>query len=146
MAHKVAGDWAHRSERTLPTVVVRTSRGVLRGPDLRGFLWENGGPVVDLNDLVIDGSGITVRGPTNINDRGEIAAPGAFPNGDVHALLLVPCDQGHPDIEGCEYDKVETHAAAQISASWVLSSGPSPEVRGVYGRRISAPARHPGRR
>jgi hypothetical protein len=28
-----------------------------------------------------------------INDRGEIGASGVLPNGDHHAILLLPCDQ-----------------------------------------------------
>jgi len=63
---------------------------------LHGFLWENGGPMIDLNALVLPGSGLTVRDGTQINDRGEIAGHGVLPNGDVHAILLIPggdCDE-----------------------------------------------------
>lgn len=63
---------------------------------LHGFLWENGGPMVDLNDLVVNGSGLIVRDADQINDRGEIAGRGVLPNGDVHAILLIPsgeCDR-----------------------------------------------------
>ena len=66
--------------------------GVGGGP---GLLWENGGPSVDLNALVEPGSGITVGDVNYINDRGEIAVTGILPNGDQHAILLVPdgvCD------------------------------------------------------
>ena len=38
-----------------------------------------------------------------INDRGEIAARGKLANGDEHAIVLFPCDENHPDIEGCDY-------------------------------------------
>jgi hypothetical protein len=38
-----------------------------------------------------------------INDRGEIAALGKLANGDEHAIVLFPCDENHPDIEGCDY-------------------------------------------
>ena len=105
---------------------------ILGGPDLRGFLWENGGPIADLNDLVIGGSGITVRGPTNINDRGEIAAPGAFRNGDAHALLLIPCDEAHPDVEGCDYSLVVGTAAVSRPSPPArnTSSGTGPQLRG----------------
>jgi len=61
--------------------------GVGGGP---GLLWENGGPSVDLNALVEPGSNITVGDVNYINDRGEIAATGMLPNGDQHAILLVP--------------------------------------------------------
>ncbi len=54
------------------------------------FLWENGGPMVDLNTLIIPGSDVQVNSAVSINDRGEIAGFGPLPNGDVHAFLLVP--------------------------------------------------------
>ncbi len=78
------------------------------------FLWENGGPIVDLSTLVLDASGIAVRDGDYINDRGEIAARGALPNGDVHAVVLIPCDENHPDIAGCDYSLVNA-AAVQSS-------------------------------
>ena len=58
-------------------------------------MWENGGPGVDLNALVEPGATITVGDVNYINDRGEIAVTGTLPNGDQHAILLVPdgdCD------------------------------------------------------
>ena len=80
------------------------------GADLRGWLWENGGPMVDLETLVLPGSGLTVNGTTVINDRGEIAGGGRLPNGDTHAILLIPCDENHPDVAGCDYSLVEEPA------------------------------------
>jgi hypothetical protein len=48
----------------------------------------------------------------NINDRGEIlakAAPIGFaPNDDAdlgHLVLLIPCDERHPNIEGCDHSE-----------------------------------------
>ena len=79
---------------------------VLGGADLHGWLWEHGGPIVDLNRLILPGSGLTVGGGY-INDRGEIAGGGRLPNGDTHAVLLIPCDENHPDIEGCDYSLKE---------------------------------------
>jgi probable HAF family extracellular repeat protein len=43
---------------------------------LRAFIWENGGPMVDLNSLILSGSGLTAITAENINDRGEIAGDG----------------------------------------------------------------------
>jgi probable HAF family extracellular repeat protein len=54
------------------------------------FLWENGSPV-DLNTLVISNpSGAQLIEALDINERGEIAAHGVLPNGDLHAFLLIP--------------------------------------------------------
>jgi probable HAF family extracellular repeat protein len=76
------------------------------------FIWENGGPIVDLNTLVPPGSGIQLTNAFNINDRGEIlakAAPIGFtPNDDAdlgHLALLIPCDEQHPGLEGCDYSE-----------------------------------------
>ena len=65
----------------------------------RAWLWENGGPIVDLNTLAIPGSGLHLADADFINDRGEIACTGFLPNGDRHAVILVP--QGDCD-DGCE--------------------------------------------
>jgi probable HAF family extracellular repeat protein len=58
-----------------------------------GFMWENGGPIVNLQDLVIPGSDLLVTGANYINDRGEIACLGTVPDGSTHACLLIPTDQ-----------------------------------------------------
>jgi probable HAF family extracellular repeat protein len=77
-------------------------------------LWENGGPMVDLDSLVLNLSGLTVREADFINDRGEIAGRAVLSNGDVHAVLLIPCDQDHPNVEGCDYDPEEAATAAPV--------------------------------
>ena len=49
--------------------------------------------MVNLNAYI--GSDFAFVEPFNVNDRGEIAGNGVFPNGDVHVVLLVPdgdCD------------------------------------------------------
>jgi probable HAF family extracellular repeat protein len=76
------------------------------------FLWERGA-MVDLQTLVVPGSGITLsnssgRGAYNINDRGEIAGEGVLPNGDARAVLMIPCDEQHPGIRGCDYTLVDS--------------------------------------
>jgi probable HAF family extracellular repeat protein len=62
----------------------------------RGFLWENGGPIVDLQTLVVPGSDITIVETNYINDAGEISGFGTNSNGDQRAILLIPCDDDHP--------------------------------------------------
>jgi probable HAF family extracellular repeat protein len=108
--------------------VVGASQSTAGGCDrfTAGFLWENGGPSVDLNTLVPPGSPLQLSGAAWINDRGEIAGGGVPPgcdNGDVcgHAVLLIPCDENHPDLEGCDYSMVgaETSAEARPEQSAV---------------------------
>ena len=80
------------------------------------FLWENGGPMVDLNTLVPPGSGLFLQFAININDRGEISGEGVLSNGDNHAFLLIPCDEGHPGIKGCDYSMVDASVATSAAS------------------------------
>jgi len=64
------------------------------------WLWENGGPIVDLNTLVLPESNLALQVAENINDRGEIAGLGVPPGVPVrnadglgHAFLLIPVDE-----------------------------------------------------
>lgn len=66
------------------------------------FLWENSGPMVDLNTLIPPNSGLVLHETQYINERGEITGAAFLPNGDEHAFLLIPCDENHPNTEGCE--------------------------------------------
>jgi probable HAF family extracellular repeat protein len=81
--------------------IVGSTAAVCGGNLSRGFLWENGGPAVDLNSLVPAGSGLTLNEPIYINDRGEIAGNAMLANGDVHAFLLIPCDEENGEVDGC---------------------------------------------
>ena len=57
----------------------------------RAFLWQDGGPMIDLNTLIPGNSALYLTVPETINERGEIAGIGLDPNGNQHAFLLVPC-------------------------------------------------------
>ena len=54
------------------------------------FLWENGGPAIDLNVFVPPGSQLKLREAQFISDSGEIAGAALLPNGDLHAFVLIP--------------------------------------------------------
>jgi probable HAF family extracellular repeat protein len=71
------------------------------------FLWENGGPMVDLNTLIPQNSPLELYDAENINDAGWIAGRGLPPGcGDKdacgHAFLLIPCDAAGG--QSCEND------------------------------------------
>jgi len=78
-----------------------------------GFLWEEGAPMVDLNTLVSSGSDFSVIGAFEINDLGEIVGAGMNTNGDQTSILLIPCDDNHPGVEGCDYGLVDARSVAQ---------------------------------
>jgi probable HAF family extracellular repeat protein len=63
-----------------------------------GFISERGGRMIDLNRFVPKGSHLTVTDGETINNRGEIAGDGMLPNGDLHAVVLIPCNGG----PGCQ--------------------------------------------
>jgi probable HAF family extracellular repeat protein len=84
------------------------------GTEAHAILFENGGTPVDLNMLVVAGPSVSVKLPVNINDRGEIVAQGLLPNGNVHAVLLIPCDENHLGVAGCEYGPVDWATAAAV--------------------------------
>ena len=64
------------------------------------FLWEKGGPMVDLNTLIPPNSPLHLTFAERINDRGEISGTGVPPGVSVddvealgHAFLLIPVGQ-----------------------------------------------------
>ena len=86
------------------------------------FLWEDGS-LVDLNTLIPANSSFYLFTSSFIDDRGEIAAFGTLPNGDTHAVLLIPCDGNHTDIEGCDYSMVEASTAPAVPAGMHKQTG-----------------------
>jgi len=108
------------------------------GNDLHGFLWEDGGPIVDLNTLVPPGSSLTVVNAVNINDRGEIAATGFLSNGDARAFLLIPCDENHPEVAGCDYDPVEAVTAVPVRSAQITLAPAAASAAKLSPAEISA--------
>ena len=79
--------------------------------------------MLDLNTLVPLNPDLQVTRALYINDRGEIAVQGNFSNGDIHAFVLIPCDENHSALEGCDYSLVDESMAAQSSAPSYAPSG-----------------------
>jgi probable HAF family extracellular repeat protein len=98
------------------------------------FLWQDGGPAVDLNTRIAPNSGIQLADAININDRGEIAALGIVATGDLHAVLLKPCDDDHRGIEGCDFDPVDSSAAPKSTAAKPTKVDPA--ILSRFGHRI----------
>lgn len=112
-------------------------------PRRHPFLWEDGGPMVDLNDLIPSGSSLELVEATNINDRGEIMGVGVtgrcFPDFCGHAYMLIPCVG--TEAEGCGNDAEEIAAAsAAMNAkrgSVVLTRRASARERAIeWGERM----------
>lgn len=80
---------------------------------LDAFLWEKGS-IVDLNTLIPSNSGFYLWAAEFISDRGEIAALGSLPSGGNHVVLLIPCDENHPGVDGCDYSMVDASGATTV--------------------------------
>ena len=104
------------------------------------FLSEHGGPMVDLSTLIAPNSGIQLVEAAQINDRGEIAATGTDANGNGSAFLLIPCDENHPGVEGCDYSMVDvTHVASRPNPAVIGASSrtmPQSNMRRINRHRI----------
>jgi len=106
------GKWkkTHLGNGSVPTSI--NAREQVVGYGNIPFLWEDGGPWVDLSTLVPPNSGLQIYETDQINDRGEIAVQSTDASGNNHALLLIPCDENHPDVSGCDYETIDAETAA----------------------------------
>ena len=91
-------------------------------PTFRAFLWEDGS-LFDLNTLIPPASALYLQLTYAINDRGEIAGTGVDASGNEHAFLLIPCDENHPGIQGCDDSLVDAATAAQSPVPRYVASG-----------------------
>ena len=112
--------------------------------EVHAFFWQRGGPMMDLNDLVPSGPGLVLTAGEFINDRGEIGASGVLPNGDHHAILLIPCDDEQGNIEGWvdamqdakgTPSEPESVAAASITHPKISPSETMAKIRARLARR-----------
>jgi probable HAF family extracellular repeat protein len=114
-----------------------------QGGQAAAFLWENGGPMVDLNALLEDPYNGHLYWAININARGEIAVLGMVPGGGIHAYLMVPdgdCD------DDCE-QRVAASQNAQVmppataGAAFPAFGKPADWLHIPFGKRVPMPAR-----
>jgi probable HAF family extracellular repeat protein len=98
---------------------------------LHAFVWNEGGPMLDLNALIPPGSGLQLTNAININDRGEILAKsipvGVTPIDDEdlgHMVLLVPCE--------------EENECGSEDSSTVVSSLPSRPARRALNSSVNS--------
>jgi probable HAF family extracellular repeat protein len=111
--------------------IVGFTAAVCGGQATHGFLWEKGGPAIDLNTLAPPGSGLTLAEPVYINDRGEIAGFAVLSNGDTHAFLLTPCR------EGCEEGSL-TGAVQSVPAQVSQTPATAMTAASLPGERMGA--------
>jgi probable HAF family extracellular repeat protein len=116
----VDGDFCSTSENiNSKGQIVGASQVAPCGPYSHAFLWENGGPSVDLNALIPPNSPLQLTVASLITENGEIVA-GGDPTGCSdndscnHSYVLIPCDDDHPGIEGCDYSLVDSATATQV--------------------------------
>jgi probable HAF family extracellular repeat protein len=103
------------------------------GGTFRAFLWEDGS-ILDLNALIPSGSALYLESTYTINDRGEIAGEGRDSIGNGHAFLLIPCDENHPDVDGCDYSLADAAVAtAESEASVIQKPAAAPRTPPLYG-------------
>jgi probable HAF family extracellular repeat protein len=112
--------------------VVGASR--VKPGDIRAFLWEDGGPMIDLNTLIPADSSLQLVRALSINDRGEIAGIGVPPgvpaqdeetNG--HAFLLIPIEgDDTEDISTADFSPVRQYG----DIGQVDNEGTTPARRG----------------
>jgi probable HAF family extracellular repeat protein len=98
------------------------------------FLWEDGGPMLDLNTLVAPGSGIQLVWAKDIDDRGQIAGLGILPNGDTHVIVLIPCQEG----DKCEDHAVSKPAITRNNPPLASKLATSPQLRLTPSEMIAA--------
>jgi probable HAF family extracellular repeat protein len=108
------------------------------------FLWQDGSPMVDLNSLIPAYSPLELSHAFVITDSGEIAGlgvpSGCDPSNDFvcgHAYVLIPCDDNHPSLEGCDYSLIDLESAMEAHPSWSTQAPATSQVKLSPSQRIA---------
>jgi probable HAF family extracellular repeat protein len=99
------------------------------------YLWEKGGPMLDLNTL-IPPTDLLLIDAFDINDRGEIAGEAVLSDGDFHAVLLIPCGKGEAGCDTAANSRVK--ATPSIPILTIRSLSNSSDRRLTYGEMLAA--------
>ena len=106
--------------------------------DSRAFLWENGGPMVDLNSLIPAGSGVVLEEPQYINERGEIAGLARLPDGSSREFLLTPTGDRADAVGAAESDAPRAQSPA-TALRRTLTPGKLTALRARLAKRPHVP-------
>jgi hypothetical protein len=98
----------------------------------------------DLNSLISPGASLQLTYAVGINDAGEIVGfgvPTGVPPEDYetqgHAYILTPCDENHPDVEGCDYSLMDADAAARENPVPGIQKPPTTAPHTVHPFRLT---------
>lgn len=106
--------------------------GTCDGQAPRAVVWNASAGLVDLNTLVSSDSDIYLFWAGNINDRGEIAAAGQLSNGDVHAVLLVPCGEGEAGCDDANSSLTSRSSRNKVPFSRLFSEAAPKAIRRTW--------------
>jgi probable HAF family extracellular repeat protein len=124
----------------------------------RAFLWENSGPMIDLNALIPLNSSLILTDAQNINEQGEIAGlgvPAGCQPADVeicgHAFLLIPDGECDDDCEGRIAASQNNAAMVRRNAAEVTEGAqsrlsPIERLRSQMRQRYHVPGQRPAPR
>ena len=80
------------------------------------WIWQDG-VMAELNTLIPANSHLFLVEALGINDRGEISGYAIdSQSGVAPAFLAIPCDNDHPNVEGCDYSMVDAVEIANNTA------------------------------
>jgi hypothetical protein len=94
--------------------------------------------MVDLDTLFAPlANGLQYFGACCINNSGEILGSGKLPNGDIHALVLIPCDANHEDAPACHASPTDVEIAAAPRTT--PQAAPGAAASGIINRNPHKP-------